>query len=324
MKIVLDMMGGDLGSKSFIEAVLNFYNKHDDIEFFCVGDVKELEVLKDLKNVKIVTSTSILKMDVDPLTCLRDKTSSLSVAMKVYVDEKCDALISAGSTGALLSQSIFKIKRIEGITRPALLSPFPTIIKGKAFVACDLGANTLNTKEELHQFATMASLYYSIVYKKEKPNVYLLNNGTEEEKGNELTKTTYQLLKNDPNLNFKGNMEGRDPLYGEADVLVMDGFTGNIFLKSVEGSCKAMSTLIKQAFKRNIFTKIGYVFSNKGINEMKKTMDYKSVGGAILLGIDGIVMKAHGSSDGKAIISCLNLCYTLVNQDITNKIKENL
>lgn len=324
MKFVVDMMGGDNGLEATIPALESFIKNHNDVEYFLVGDEDKLVNFKSVNNVHVVASKTVLAMDVDPLTALKEKDSSLMVAIKTFLENSCDALISAGSTGALLSASIFKIKRLPNITRPCLITSFPTIKTNKKFVVCDLGANASNTKEELNQFAIMGSLYYSIIYGEKNPKVCLLNNGTEEEKGNDLTKEAHTLLKNNKSINFVGNIEARDPLYGNIDVLVTDGFTGNIFLKSVEGTAKAMSSMIKEAFKRNIFSMIGYLFSKKGIDGIKNKMDYKNVGGALLLGVNGIVIKAHGSSDPRSFTSALDNAYKLAKVDIVNRIKKEL
>lgn len=324
MKFVIDMMGGDNGLKATIPATKELIEKHKDVELFLVGDLKELEEFSNKDKIHLIESKTVLAMDVDPMTALKQSDSSLMVGIKTFLENKCDALISAGSTGAILSAAIFKIKRLPKITRPCLITSFPTLKDNKKFVVCDLGANSANTKEELNQFALMGSLYYSIIYGEKNPSVYLLNNGTEEEKGNEVTKEAYQLLKENKSINFKGNIEGRDPLFGNIDVLVADGFTGNIFLKSVEGTAKVMSQMIKEAFKKNLLTKIGYLFSKKGIDGIKTKMDYKNVGGALLLGVNGIVIKAHGSSDARSFMSALENAYKLAKVDIVNKIKEEL
>ena len=324
MKFVIDMMGGDNGLKATIPSMQEFIKKYSDVEYFLVGDINKLSEFNNLKNVHLVASETVLPMDADPLTALKETTSSLMISIKTFLENKCDALISAGSTGALLSASIFKIKRLPNITRPCLITSFPTVKSNKKFVVCDLGANAANTKEELNQFAIMGSLYYSIIYDEKNPRVYLLNNGTEEEKGNDLTKEAYALLSSNDSINFKGNIEAREPLFGDVDVLVTDGFTGNVFLKSVEGTAKAMSSMIKEAFKKNIFTMIGYLFSKSGINGIKNKMDYKNVGGALLLGVNGVVIKAHGSSDARSFSSALLNAYKLTKVDIVNKIKKEL
>ncbi len=324
MKFVIDMMGGDNGLKATIPATKELLEKHKDVVVYLIGQLDQLSDFQESERVHLIESKTVLAMDVDPMTALKEKDSSLMVGIKTYLENDCDALISAGSTGAILSAAIFKIKRLPKITRPCLITSFPTLKNNKKFVVCDLGANSANTKEELNQFAIMGSLYYSIIYGEKNPSVYLLNNGTEEEKGNELTKEAYQLLKENKSINFKGNIEGREPLFGHIDVLVTDGFTGNIFLKSVEGTAKVMSQMMKEAFKKNLLTKIGYLFSKKGIDGIKIKMDYKNVGGALLLGVNGIVIKAHGSSDARSFMSALENAYKLGKVDIVNRIKEEL
>ena len=323
MKIVIDMMGGDNGLLATIPALKVFAKAHSEIEIFAVGSNLLDEEFKNFSNVKVVHSTSVLPMDVDPMTAYRTPNSSLMVATDTYLENKCDILVSAGSSGALMTASIFKIKRINGVIRPAFITSFPTIKKGKKFVVCDLGANNANTKEELAQFARMGTLYYKFLYQDDNPRVFLLSNGTEDEKGSPLTKEAFKLLKEDKSINFKGNTEGRDALFGDIDVLVCDGFSGNVFLKAVEGTSKAMSLMLKDAFKRNIFSKIGYLLTKKGVKEMRDKMDYKNVGGAMLVGIDGIVIKAHGNSDEKSFLSALNISYQLANQKIVDKFKES-
>ncbi|MDY2727781.1 MAG: phosphate acyltransferase PlsX [Candidatus Onthovivens sp.] len=325
MKIVIDMMGGDNGLSSTIPATLQFLKKYDDIELFLIGDKDALtKEFASFTNVQVINSTSVIKMDADPLTALHDKNSSLMVSISTYLENNCDALISAGSTGALLAASTLKLKRIKGISRPGLITSFPTYIKGKKFVCCDLGANTSNTKEDLIQFAIMGSIYYSCLYNDENsksPRVFLLNNGEEAEKGTQLNKEAYPLLKENKFINFCGNIEGRYPLYGNLDVLVCDGYSGNIFLKTMEGTAKIMSEMIKDVYKKNIFTKVAYLFTKSGITEMKEKMDYKNVGGALLGGVNGVVIKAHGSCDVKCFLSALDNAHRLVVHKIVEQFK---
>ena len=324
MKIVIDMMGGDNGPKATINALKLFIKEHNDVMVYAVGSSAIKEELVGIDRVEFVESQTVLKMDVDPMTAYRDENSSLMVACKVFNENNCDALISAGSSGALLTASIFKIKRIKNVIRPAFITSFPTIKKDKKFVVCDLGANNAITKEELDQFAMMGSLYYKFLYKENNPRVYLLSNGTEDEKGSPVGKEAFKLMKENKLINFKGNTEGRDALFGDIDVLVCDGFSGNVFLKTTEGTAKAMSSMLKDAFKRNIFSKIGYLLSKKGISEMKNKMDYKNVGGAMLVGVNGVVIKAHGNSDDKSFMSALTVSYTLVQEQIVEKFKKAL
>lgn len=324
MNIVIDMMGSDNGSKIIVDSVKEFLKTNNDVNFICVGNENELTELKKYNNVKLVYSQSVCKMDEEPLTIMRKKDSSLLIAIKELMDNDYDAIISAGGTAAVLTAATFGIKRLPNIKRPGLLTSFPTIIKGKKMTVCDLGANAINSAEELEQFAIMSNIFYKFVYKKDNPSIYQLNVGTEEGKGKEENKNLYQLLKNNKKLNFKGNIEAREALNGEVDCLICDGFSGNIFLKSTEGTAKLMSNLIKKAFKKNIFTKIGYLFSKKGIVEMKETMDYKNVGGAMLVGVNKIVVKAHGNSDSTSFLSAINLTKKLVNSKVIDEFKKEL
>lgn len=324
MNIVVDMMGSDNGSKVTVGAIKEYLKDHNDINFICVGNEEELQDLKDFKNVRLVYSKTVCKMDEDPLDAMRKTDSSLVMAANELIKNDYDALISAGGTAPVLTVATFKIKRLPNVKRPGLLTSFPTYIKGKKMTVCDLGANTINTAEELEQFAIMSNIFYRHVYKVEHPAIYQLNVGAEEEKGKEENKEAYQLLKNNPSLNFKGNMEARDAMKGEADCLITDGFSGNIFLKSTEGCAKIMSQMLKEGFKTNLFTKLGYLLSKKGVDELKSRMDYKNVGGAMLVGVNKIVVKAHGSSDVRSFLSAINLAKTLIESNVIDEFKKQL
>lgn len=324
MNIVVDMMGSDNGSKVTVGAIKEYLKDHNDINFICVGNEEELKELENTKNVKLVYSKTVCKMDEDPLDAMRKTDSSLVMAANELMKNDYDALISAGGTASVLTVATFKVKRLPNVKRPGLLTSFPTYIKGKKMTVCDLGANTINTAEELEQFAIMSNIFYKHVYKVEHPAIYQLNVGTEEEKGKEENKQAYQLLKNNPNLNFKGNMEAREAMKGEADCLITDGFSGNIFLKSTEGCAKVMSQMLKEGFKTNLFTKLGYLLSKKGVDELKSRMDYKNVGGAMLVGVNKIVVKAHGSSDVRSFLSAINLTKTLVESNVIEEFKKQL
>lgn len=324
MKIVVDMMGGDLGTTITVSVLKEFSKNHVEDTFYCVGKKEELKELEGIKNIVIVEASDVLKMDVNPLDAMKDKNSSMYIGYDTYLKEQCDGILSCGSTGAFLTLATLKLKRIEGITRPGLITPFPTKIKGKNFLALDLGANATNTSEELYQFGKMGSIMYELIYGVKSPKVALLNIGSEEDKGDEIHKEAYQFLKNDKSINFIGNVEGREPLYNVCDVLVTDGFSGNIFLKTMEGSMKIMTGFIKESFKRNLFSKIGYLLSSKGFKEIKERMNYKNVGGAMLIGVNGVAIKAHGNSDNLAFTKALEMCYNLAKKDIVKRIKEGL
>ena len=320
VKIVIDMMGGDNGYAITIEAVKNFLKEHDDCEIIAVGDEKVLEPIKDI--VKIIPSQSILPMECGVMQAMRQKDSSCYKAISAVNEEKADGVLSAGSTGAFLSLATLINKKIPGIERPALISPFPTRIPGKNVVLLDVGATSDNSPEDLYQFAKMGEAYYKAAYGEEAKNINLVCNGTEEGKGNDLTKKANALLKQNPH--YTGYIEARHVLDGECDVCVFDGFTGNIFLKGVEGVAKMMGGMMKEAFTASARSKIGYLFAKKSFKPMIKLMDYKRVGGALLIGVNTVAVKAHGNSDAYSFGNALTLTYTLAKNKMVDQIKQNL
>ena len=318
--IIVDTLGGDNGSAPIIEAIKSFATENKDFKVTAVGNKDELKELEGI--CEIVHAPDIVPMEAGPLEVMRMKSSSMYVANSLMKERKADAILSCGSTGGFLSCATLMLKTSENVKRAAFVAPFPTKIKGKKVVILDIGASNENSPEELAQFAVMGGLYSKYIFNVENPKIYLLSNGTEEGKGSPAGKQAFKLLKSNPN--FTGNIEARNALSGEADVVVCDGFTGNIFLKSSEGMAKMMAGMMKAAFKKNLWTKLGYLHVKSGINEMTETMDYKSTGGAMLLGINGIVVKAHGNSDAYAFRCALNVAKNLVNADIVNKISEGL
>ena len=322
IKIIVDAMGGDNGSKIVCDAVDLFLKENKDVEITLVGKKEELSSLED--RCRILDARDIVPMEAGALEVMRLKNSSMMVAIKTMKDENLDAVVSCGSTGGFLSAATITLKMIPGVKRAALVAPFPTKIKGKNVVILDIGANNENSADELVQFALMGKLYSQSVYGNQDPKVYLLSNGAEEGKGAPEVKEAYKLLKESKFPGFCGNIEARYALSGDADVVVADGFTGNIFLKSSEGIAKIMSGMIKSAFKKNLWTKLGYLHVRKGMKEMSETLDYKSTGGAMLLGINGIVVKAHGNSDEYSFGCALKVAKSLVDSKIIDKISEGL
>lgn len=320
-KIVVDMMGGDLGPEAAKEGVRSFKTLHPETELILVGDPK---TLADMEGYHIVPSTSVVKMDAGALDALRDKSSSMSLAIKTVIDEKADAVVSCGSTGAFLTMASLKLKKIKGVLRPALITSFPTVIKGKSVTILDIGASTENSAEELAQFALMGSLYSEFVNGVHSPKVALLANGSEAGKGTEAGKAAYTLIKQDSKIDFVGNREARDVMSGDLDCVVSDGYSGNVLLKATEGTAKAMSFLMKKAFKKNILTMLGYLFAKGGIKEMAHTMDYKAVGGALLLGVNGAAIKAHGNCDGYAWKSALCVADKIAKAHLVEKIEKRI
>ena len=321
-KIIVDAMGGDNGSSIVVEAAKKFLEDNKDVELTLVGKKEELASLEG--TCRIIDARDIVPMEAGALEVMRLKNSSMMVAIRTCKEENLDAVVSCGSTGGFLSAATLNFKMIPGIKRAALVGPFPTAIKGKKVVILDVGASNENSADELVQFALLGKLYSQAVYGVEKPSIYLLSNGSEEGKGSPEVKAAYKMLKESNFEGFKGNIEARYVLSGDADVVVTDGFTGNIFLKSNEGLAKLMGNLIKSAFKRNLWSKLGYLHVRKGMKEMSETLDHKTIGGAMLLGINGNVVKAHGNSDAFAFYHALRVAKKLAEGDVVNKIKEGL
>ena len=322
IKIAVDCMGGDNGSEIVVSAIKTFKQNNPSISIAAVGKKEEL---KDLENIaEIIDAREVIPMDAGALQVMRMKDSSMNKALKLMKDEHYDAVVSCGSTGGFLSASTLILKLIPGVKRAALVTPFPTKIKGKKVTLLDIGANNENSSDELVQFAKMGRLYSQAVFGIKEPKVYLLSNGAEEEKGAPEVKEAHKLLKEMNFPNFEGNIEARYVLDGNADVVVSDGYTGNIFLKGTEGAAKFLGGMIKKAFKKNLWTKLGYLHVKKGIDEINETMNYKSAGGAMLLGVNGVVVKGHGNSDAYAFSCALEVAKKLAMINIVNAIKEGM
>ena len=322
IKIVVDAMGGDNGSSIVVEAAKKFLADYKDVELTLVGKKEELSSLEN--SCRIIDARDIVPMEAGALEVMRLKNSSMMVAIRTLKEEGLDAVVSCGSTGGFLSAATINLKMIPGVKRAALVSPFPTKIKGKKVVMLDVGANNENSAEELYQFATMGKAYYQALFNEKEPKTYLLSNGAEAHKGSPLVKETHALLQSNNFPGFMGNIEARDVLNGEADLVVTDGFSGNVLLKGMEGVAKLMGGMIKDSFKKNLWTKLGYLHVRGGMKNMSETMDYKSTGGAMLLGINGVVVKAHGNSDAYSFKSALRVAKSMVDFDMVNKIKESL
>ncbi len=320
MKIVVDTMGGDNGSKATVGGILKFLDTHKDVEIIAVGDEKELELLKE--KCVVVPSTSVLPMECSVMEAMRAKDSSMHKAIDTLLNEKADAIVSSGSTGAFLSLNTLKVKKIDGILRPALITPFPTKVKGKYAVLLDVGASTENKPEELAQFAKMGQAYCKAVYDNQNPTFHIVSNGTEEGKGNPITREAYKLCKDYEG--FKGYIEARYILNGECDVAVFEGFVGNVYLKGCEGIAKMMSGMIKDAFTSSFSSKIGYLFAKKGFNDFRSTMDYKKVGGALLIGVNTVAVKAHGNSTDDSFACAIDIAYRMALKDTVNQIKKEI
>ena len=323
MKIIVDAMGGDHAPGEIVAGALSACKKFN-IEALLVGREDALRPLipQDAAGVSILPAADVIGMEDDPTALLKTKKeSSMAVALRALKDGAGDALVSAGSTGALLVGATMIVRRIPGIRRAALAPLLPTA-QGNALLI-DCGANVECTPEYLLQFATMGAHYMQSVLGVAQPRVGLLNNGAEEHKGTPLQQETYQLLKTAP-VNFIGNIEGRDVPLGAADVIVADGFTGNILLKTMEGVGLFFAGELKSIFLKNAASKLAALLVRDGIRSFKKKMDYNETGGAPLLGIAKPVIKAHGSSKAKTFESAIAQAVTYVEQGVIDKIARSV
>ncbi len=320
--IAIDMMGSDLGCEELAKSVKQYLSESTD-KILAFGDKTRLESLFDgLDRVTIVETSDVIPMEIKPLDFLRRKDSSLYKALSAVKDQKADCVVTAGSTGGAIIGSTFLLRNIPGVTRAGICAPFPTRIKDKACVILDIGANNVNTPEDLYTFAKLGRIYSQEVLKVSNPKTYLLSNGVEEGKGTEEIVQAYNLLKERSFPGFEGNCEARNVLDGSHDIIITSGFTGNVFLKATEGVASMMNQMIKDAFKHSLFTKIGYLFARSGFKLIKDTMDYRKYGGSILLGINGVVVKAHGNSNAYAFYNAIKVAKKMVDSNIVKKITE--
>lgn len=321
IRIALDLNGGDNAPNSVIDGVKLALEEHDDIEIILYGTNESYK--ETIDRVSFVPVSEKIEATDDPVRAVRRKKDSGMVQACVAVKEgKADACISAGNTGALMSAGLFNVGRIKGIERPAIASMIPSI-NGKGMLLLDMGANVDNRPNHLYQFAVMADIYMRDIEGRVNPSVGLVNIGSEENKGSELTKETYKLMK-DGTFNFKGNFETRDILSGDVDIAVTDGFTGNIVLKTIEGTAMGMMSQIKKAMTSSLKNKVGALLVKSGLTEIKNLLDYRQHGGAPLLGLNGHVLKAHGSSDDVAISSAIRQAKRMAKSNAIDKISKKV
>ena len=325
MKIVVDAMGGDNAPREIVKGAVDAINHSNNFDVILIGaqDLVNNELAKysyDSNRVTVIDATEKITGDDEPVKAIkRKKDSSLVKAFNMIKSGEADVLVSAGNSGALLSGCILILSRIKGVDRPALAAIIPSK-GGKFFLLLDAGANTSCKAETLMNFAVMGKIYMEDVFDMENPRIGLLNVGIEEQKGNEAYKQAHQLLKNS-DLNFVGNIEGSEVVSGKADVIVCDGFTGNVLLKFYEGLGKLMLGNIKKMFMKSIFTKLSALVLKKGINEMRNDFDAAEHGGAPFLGVNGKVVKSHGNSKSKDIMMTILKAKKYGESDIIEKIK---
>lgn len=332
MKIILDVMGGDNAPTAPILGGIEATRVHDvDVVFVGIEEVikKTLEEngISELPpRISVVHTSEVVEMHDEYATaCRTKKDSSMRVGLDMVKRGEGDAFISAGSTGALMAGATLFVKRIKGVSRAALAPVIPSV--DGATLLLDAGANAVCTPEQLVQFAVMGSFYAEKMLGRTNPRVALLNIGTEEGKGTPLQLDTYPLLQKaaaDGRIHFVGNMEARDGMMGVADVIVSDGWTGNIFLKSLEGAGVFVNRALKEMFLQNLKHKLGAVLVADGVREIKATMDSSTVGGTVLLGVSKPVFKAHGSSNVQAFVNAVKQAKKYVDHKMIEQISENI
>lgn len=323
MKIIIDAMSGDNAPHEIIKGAV-LAKKELPCGIILVGDEKIIRESAEaqklsLDGIEIVHASEVITMEDAPLAIREKRNSSMRVGFKLLHDGVGDAFVGAGNTGAMHVGSTLFVRRIPGIRRSAIAGLLPL---EKPLLLIDSGANIEVTEEFLHQFAIMGSIYMKNMFGIEKPRIGLLNNGTEEAKGTPLYVNTYKMLTDSPFVNFVGNIEGKDIPFGKCDVLVCDGFTGNIALKTLEGMGLFIMKKVKRVFTSNFFTKLAYLLCKKKVASLRRELDTSEYGGAPFLGIAAPVIKAHGSSDARAIKNAVRQAITCVETNIIGEISE--
>ncbi len=330
LNIALDCMGGDRAPQIVVEGADIVASTNNDVQFQFFGDEEKILPIiqnsRHLKNRYTITHTSESVLNDDkPSTALRKRTkSSMRLAINSVKDNKSDVIVSAGNTGALMAISKVILRPLESISRPAIITSIPNQRK-RATVLLDMGANIECNSEVLYQFALMGHAFARVVLKLENPTIGVLNVGSEELKGHEEVKAVTSLLK-DSHLkdDFKGYVEGDDIAKGTVDIVVTDGFSGNICLKAIEGTVKFVAGIVKEGFMDSIFSKIGYLFAGPSLSKVTKAVDPRMHNGAMLVGLNGVVVKSHGSTDKIGFANAIKVAISLVENKINDKIIEEL
>ncbi|OKL37172.1 phosphate acyltransferase PlsX [Domibacillus mangrovi] len=325
MKLAIDAMGGDNAPEQIILGVNRALKQIPELELLVFGDEQKIRTYLDVNSrVEVIHAPDVILGTDEPVRAVRrKKESSLVMMASAIANNEASACVSAGNTGALMAAGLFIVSRIDGIERPALAPTLPTI-DGRGFVLLDAGANSDAKREHLLQYAIMGSVYAEKVRGIDNPRVGLLNIGTEEKKGNDLTKAAFTLLSEANDLNFIGNIESRDLLNGVADVVVTDGFTGNMVLKTIEGTALSVFSMLKTALTSSTKSKVGAVLLKDELRKLKNKMDYTEYGGAGLFGLKASVIKAHGSSDANAFFHAIEQAYKMAKSNVPAIIEKQI
>lgn len=320
VKIAVDMMGGDDAPQIVLEAVEKAVNDFEDLEILLFGD--EAQYTLNHPRITFRPTTEMITMEDEPVRAIkRKKDSSMVRAAEAVKNGEAQGCVSAGNTGALMSAGLFVVGRLPGVARPALVATIPSV-SGKGVVLLDLGANADAKAEHLYQNAVLGHVYAKKLRGIENPKVALLNIGTEDQKGNSLTKAAFKLMKDTQQFNFVGNIEAKSIMEDEADVIVTDGFTGNMILKNLEGVAKSFGKILKNDLLSSMKNKLAALIMKKDLKGIAKQLDYSEYGGSVLLGLDGVVVKAHGSSSAKAFYSAIRQAKTACETQIVENMRE--
>ena len=323
-RIAIDAMGGDFAPSEIVVGALRA-REELDVEVLLVGDVPQIEAILNQHTsshkIEIVPSEGTIEMHEEPLSGLKRKPkASINVAMDLVKQKRADAVVSAGHSGAAMAAALLRLGRLPGIDRPAIGAVFPTMIAGKPVLILDVGANVDSRPKFLDQFAVMGSVYSRYVLDVENPKVGLLNIGEEECKGNDLAIRAHQLLKENPKINFVGNAEGRDVLSGNYDVIVCDGFVGNVLLKFAEAVGEVMLNIVKEELPQGLNGMLGTAILKPNLKRIKQRMDHAEHGGGLLLGVAGICIISHGSSQAPSIFNAIRLAKEAVDHQVLERI----
>lgn len=326
IKIAVDAMGGDFAPEQIVKGVNLAIKNNKDLYINLYGKEEEInKYLEKSDRVQVVNADNKLDMgEKDPVSVIRkDKELSMVKAFQAVHDKECAGAVTAGPTQGAVVASHLIIRRMKGMKRVALCPQLPNVF-GKSRIMLDVGANTEIRPEHILQHAQFATIFYRETRKVDNPLVGLINIGTEPGKGREQEKEVYKLLQDDQMINFYGNVEPKDVLTTECDILVTDGFSGNLVMKTIEGTAKSVGKILKQEIKKSFRSKIGALFMKKSLDSFKSTLNSEEVGGAVIFGVDGIVVKAHGNSSAYAFSKAIELCMKAIEGNVVETMKEKL
>ncbi|AIE73926.1 MULTISPECIES: phosphate acyltransferase PlsX [unclassified Synechocystis] len=326
-KIALDAMGGDYAPEEIVIGAIRA-SQELDVEIFLVGDRQAIEDCLNRHphqgiHLTIVDAEGVVEMEEDAVVVRRKPKASINVAMNLVKEKQADAVVSAGHSGAAMAAALLRLGRLKGIDRPAIGTLFPTMIPGKSVIVLDVGANVDCKPKYLEQFALMGTVYSQYVLGVDSPKVGLLNIGEEANKGNTVALQTHELLESNPQIPFVGNAEGRDVLSGNFDVIVCDGFVGNIVLKFAEAVGEILLSIVKEELPRGWRGKLGAILLAPNLKRIKQRVDHAEHGGALLFGVDGICVISHGSSRSGSIFNAIRLAKEAIDNQVSVRINNS-